>query len=279
MPYSAEISRKNPTCFLFLIDQSASMADPFPAEGGRTKAEGVADALNRLLQMLTLRCAKPEIRNYFHVGVLGYGARVGPALGGTLAERPLVLIRDAAENPLRVEDRTRKIPDGAGGIVEDTIKFPVWFEPVANGPTPMCLALDQARQIVTDFISRVPGGFPPIVLNLTDGEPTDGDPEPAAQTVRDLATTDGNVLLFNLHISSQQASPVLYPQTDAGLPDEPARRLFRMSSVLPASFLPVAREKGFRVNEGSRGFVFNADLVAVVQFLDIGTRVDKNMER
>ena len=29
MPYTAEISRANPTCFLFLIDQSGSMADPF----------------------------------------------------------------------------------------------------------------------------------------------------------------------------------------------------------------------------------------------------------
>ena len=27
MPYSAEISRSNPTCFLFLIDQSGSMGD------------------------------------------------------------------------------------------------------------------------------------------------------------------------------------------------------------------------------------------------------------
>ena len=29
MTYSAEISRLNPTCFLFLIDQSASMADAY----------------------------------------------------------------------------------------------------------------------------------------------------------------------------------------------------------------------------------------------------------
>ena len=29
MAYQAEISRKNPGCFLFLVDQSESMEDPF----------------------------------------------------------------------------------------------------------------------------------------------------------------------------------------------------------------------------------------------------------
>ena len=49
MPYSAEISRTNPSCLLFLIDQSGSMEDPFGGEASRQKAEGVADAINRLI--------------------------------------------------------------------------------------------------------------------------------------------------------------------------------------------------------------------------------------
>ena len=39
MPYTAEISRANPTCFLFLIDQSGSMADSFGTEGAGRKAD------------------------------------------------------------------------------------------------------------------------------------------------------------------------------------------------------------------------------------------------
>src|SRR5437868_4812684 len=74
LPYSAEISRTNPACFLFLIDQSRSMAQPFAGQAGKSKAEGVADAVNRLLQNLILKCAKSDgIRDYFYVGVLGYG--------------------------------------------------------------------------------------------------------------------------------------------------------------------------------------------------------------
>ncbi len=29
MPYTAEISRNNPSCFLFLVDQSSSMLEAF----------------------------------------------------------------------------------------------------------------------------------------------------------------------------------------------------------------------------------------------------------
>ena len=77
MPYVAEISRTSPTCILFLIDQSSSMAGPFGGAPGKSKADGVADAVNRLLQNLALKCAKSDgIRDYFHVGVIGYGGRV-----------------------------------------------------------------------------------------------------------------------------------------------------------------------------------------------------------
>jgi hypothetical protein len=82
MPYTAEISRTNPSCFLFLIDQSGSMEDPFRSgELTKKKADGVADAINRLLQNLVIKCAKSEgIRDYYYVGVIGYGAKVGPPL-------------------------------------------------------------------------------------------------------------------------------------------------------------------------------------------------------
>src|SRR6266849_9397713 len=72
MPYSAEISRANPTCFLFLIDQSGSMADTVPNQPNRKKADAVADAINRLLQNLVIRCAKEEdVRDYFCEGEIG----------------------------------------------------------------------------------------------------------------------------------------------------------------------------------------------------------------
>src|SRR5260221_6854685 len=128
MGYSAEISRWNPTCFLFLIDQSGSMADRFGlGEATTSKAEGAATSINRLLQELVLTCAKEEgIRDYFHLGVIGYGNSVASGFAGSLAGRDLVPISEVGNSPARVENKVKKMDDGAGGIIDKNVRFPIW---------------------------------------------------------------------------------------------------------------------------------------------------------
>lgn len=274
MSYQEQITRQNPSCFLFLIDQSGSMADPFGgSESNKRKADLLVDAINKLLQNIIIKCYKGEEkpRDYFQVGVIGYGAAVGSALQGALAGRDLVPISDLATSPIRIEERSKKVEDGAGGLIDQSIKFPIWFDPVSNGGTPMCQALSQAQTIIQTFVSQHSSCFPPIVINITDGEATDGNPTSIADTIKSLSTSDGNVLLFNVHLSSQKANPIEFPDTDNGLPDEFARLLFQMSSVLPAHIHSAAKQEGYKVSEASRGFVFNADIVSVIRFLQIGT--------
>jgi hypothetical protein len=231
MTYSVEISRTNPTCFLFLIDQSGSMSDRFGRQPELRKADGVADAINKLLANLIIKSTKSEgVRDYFHIGVIGYGLQVAPALGGALSGRPLV---------------------------------------------PISEALELARQTVADFIGRVPTCYPPLVVNITDGE-ANSDPDSAAAAIRGLSCNDGDVLLFNLHVSSQPVAAIEFPDSEAALPDQFEKQLFRMSSVLPPVMCAAAKQQEFRVSDNSRGFVFNADLVSVIQFLDIGTKVAQN---
>ena len=273
MTYSAEISRVNPTCFVFLIDQSASMNDPIGGEVPQRKAEAVADAVNRLLTELSVKCAKEEgVRDYFHVAVIGYGQAVGSAFTGDLAGRDLVPLSEVAEHPGRLEERVKKVPDGAGGLVDTTTKFPVWLDPTANGGTPMCRALGYAQSLVEKWLAEHPGCFPPIVLNLTDGQSTDGDPSDAASAIQTQASADGAALVFNLHVSEAGASAITFPDSDATLPDSYSRALFAMSSRLPPHMRSYATEQGFHTSDATRGFVYNADITSVVQFLDIGTR-------
>ena len=275
MAYTAEISRTNPSCFVFLIDQSGSMDDPFGAgEQARRKADGVADAINRLLQNLVIKCAKSEgIRDYFHVGVIGYGNQVGPAFGGAIAGKELVPISEVADNPARIEERTRKTDDGAGGLVDQTVKFPVWFDPTAKGGTPMCKAFGIAKGVLAGFLAEHPGCFPPVVIHITDGESTDGNPSAAMRAVTDLSSSDGNALLFNIHLSSNpNAKSLSFPDSTAGLPDSYAEMLFGSASFLTPFMRSVAEEHGFDLSNGAKGFVLNADLVLVIQALDIGTR-------
>jgi len=272
--YSAEISRANPTLFVFLLDQSASMQDQIGSGEGQRKCDVVADALNRLLSELAIKCAKEEgVRDYFYVSVFGYGGSgARPALSGPLAGRDLVPLSEIAASPARLEPRTKKVPDGAGGLVEQEVKFPTWVDPVASGGTPMCNALTKAQSVASRWLNDHPACFPPVVLNLTDGEANDGDPAIPAEAVRQLASADGPVLLFNLHVSSDKSPPIIFPDSDVALPNQYARQLFNISSTLPDQMRTYAQQQGIAVSDGTRGFVFNADITSIVQFLDIGTR-------
>jgi hypothetical protein len=272
MAYQADISRSNPGCFLFLLDQSGSMADPFSGTGGHRKADELATIINRLLASLVIRCSKDEgVRDYFDVGVLGYGGR-GITRSLPSPNGPLVKISHLADAPLRVEDRLQKVPDGAGGLVEQSVKFPIWVDPLAEGGTPMAQALHEGATAIGSWVDQHPGAFPPVIFNITDGEATDGDPTNAATILRELKTEDGTALLFNVHLSERRAPAVEFPASDEILPDSFAKRLFGMSSPLPPHLQTAARQEGYAVEDGTRGFVFNADAAAVIQFLDIGTR-------
>lgn len=273
MPYSAEISRVNPSCFLFLIDQSGSMVEPIAGGDNKRKCDSVADAINRLLHNLIIKCARGEgVRNFYEVCVIGYGNTVAPAFSGKLAGRELVPIAEVATAPARVEERIKEVDDGAGGIITRKIKFPIWFEPQAKGFTPMGQALSLAHKILSAWVGQHQNSYPPIVINITDGEATDTGPVPQAEALRSLATFDGNALLFNCHISNRPSAPIIFPESDGGLPDELARTLFAVSSELPASLREMARNENVVIGEGARGFAFNADLVELIRFLDIGTR-------
>jgi uncharacterized protein YegL len=273
MSYTAEISRTHPSCFVFLIDQSGSMQEGWAGEAGKNKAEGLSTIINRLLQNLVLKCAKSEgVRDYYDVGVIGYGATVGPAFSGALAGKELVPVGEIANQPARIEERSKKVDDGAGGILDQNIKFPIWFDAIANGGTPMCQAMARAQSILNRWVTEQPTSFPPIVINITDGQATDGDPAAAANALKDLKTEDGHVLLFNIHVSSTPSSPIEFPSNESGLPDDYAKLLFRMSSTLPDYMKVIAGEEGFPIGDSPRGFVFNGDMVSVIRFLDIGTR-------
>ena len=275
MAYEAQISRGNPTAFLFIVDQSGSMTDKMSS--GKSKAGFVADSLNRTLMNLVTRCTKAEgVRDYFEIGVLGYGGNgVGNGFPGPLGTSVLNPISAIEQNPVRVEDRKRKMDDGAGGILETSVKFPVWFEPKASGGTPMREALTRAAEELVVWCDAHPDCYPPTVLHVTDGESTDGDPEEIATHLGQIRTNDGEVLILNIHVSSLGTDAIRFPAGESGLPDAYAKMLFRMSSQLPAHLIGFAQQKGHTVGNESRGFMFNAEAPEIVDFFDIGTRASQ----
>ena len=284
MPYSADISRTNPGCFLFLIDQSGSMSGALGGQPGVRKMDGAADAVNRILDAISQRCSQGmDVRDYFHVGVIRYSTDeqgnpdVQSVLPSTSPEAPFLAISQIVDAAV-MEEREVKEPDGAGELVEITRKFPVWLRPEARWATPLCYALSQAAGALSNWITEHPNSYPPMVISITDGAATDGDPVPLAEEIMAMQTGDGNVLIYNAHLSEMSASPVQYPSSESELPpNEYARQMFRMSSEFPGTVVDTAAGLGLPVTQGSHGYVYNADMVALVQFLDIGTRVASDL--
>ena len=274
MAYTAEISRNNPSCFLFIIDQSGSMSDKY-ASIGKPKSEALADVINRMLQQLVIKCAKSEgVRDYYHVGVIGYGANgVGAAFSGNLTGQNLVPISAIANNPARIEERNKEVSDGAGGLIDTTVKFPIWFDPTANGGTPMTEAFRQANTIISGWLGENPHCFPPVVIHITDGESTYGDPTEEMKKLTSQASNDGNVILFNLHTNARSTNPLSFPSLEVQLPDQYSELLFNGASTLPSFMRNVAsQEFGLNLSDGAKAFVLNGDIDLIITAIEIGTR-------
>ena len=279
-PYTQEISRQRKACFLFLLDQSYSMEEPLGNSDHR-KCDELCRTINGWLQNMTIRTSGDQgIKDYMDIGVFGYrtdkdaNVILEPALQGPMAGRGIVSIAEIGNNPARMESVTTQFQDEeTGELVEMPAQMPIWVDPKAEGGTPMCNMLHHTFGVLEEWIKCHPDSFPPVVINISDGESQDGDPIPYADAVKELGTEDGNVLLFNCHLSMTPADSFLFPSTDEILPDELARVLFRMSSVLPKSLYDRANADGFGLQPNARGMAFNADMVALIRFLDIGTRI------
>ena len=257
------IGTSNPGCMVILVDQSWSMSEPFGDDG--TKAERAAIAVNRVLEELVLACRSgEEIRDRSHVTVIGYGAQVNTIVEGMMSEIPAALVK--------VEKVKKLIPDGAGGTIEVDSEMPIWIEPESNNGTPMHEAFERTAQIVEDWVSDKPNTFPPIIINITDGEASRPDlTADAARKIMNLHTTDGDALIFNLHIADDRRE-VIFPNDKAQLPgDIFSEFLFDISSTLPQPLVEAAKDVGFSPNPGAKCSGYNVDESLMIQLLQFGS--------
>lgn len=278
--YTHEITRSNRTAFLIAIDQSCSMQESVIVRSRRmTKAEAVAVITDRLIDELIMRARREEgVRNYYDIAVIGYGNdEVRPLLGDRLDFVPVTVLasREVGKRTLQFE---RLLPSGERSMAHETITE--WIAPYAAGSTPMYEALTTAASLVERWCAEPQNAesFPPIVFNITDGEATDCDERQlreAAARVRAVATADGNVLLVNVHISTDTTQrAVVFPRMDEiGRDNRHARLLAEISSAVPEAMEEAVR--GYRNDFALPPFVamsYNASITEAVAILDIGSR-------
>ena len=262
--YQEQLSSSKPGLIIIMIDQSVSMSFPY---ANSTKAELAALAVNRVIAEIITACTVgDEIRDRCYVAVIGYGKGVNVIF--------LDKVSELAKNPNTITVK-KKVSDGAGGLVEVDEIVRVFVNDTAIGGTPMREAFQQAYIGVDKFISNNPSSFPPIVINITDGEPSTTSIAIVATEANKLAqlkTSDGNVIIINAHISTASAGKIELPNNNAGFSgNEFANFLFDISTVLPDTLANRAKQTGFNVQSGSRGFVYNADVETLIRILNFGS--------
>lgn len=257
LKYRSPVSRANPTLVLFLLDMSGSMEETF--KGRITKAEFLAHSVDQTLEELVVRCRKADgVRDYFHVGCWGFGdGRVWSLL--PLEEKTLIISK-LAQSPRSIQR------DEAG------LPHPSWVLPKAEGNTPLRAAFREACLLVGEWCDRHFDSYPPTVILITDGKSTDGTPEEEARILKQLHTSDGETLLFCLHIATQSEGEILFPaQVPDGI-DAEGKFLFEISSPMPLHIRQQALRLGYTIEEGSRFFAYGAGPERVSHFFELGTR-------
>lgn len=281
IPYTAQITRSTPTAFIFMIDQSVSMGRKTTLYGEEmTMAEAVARIVNNQINDLVLRCIKgSETRHYYDIAVVGYGQEAYSGLNGALAGRGFVSPEELKNNPLkrivvREEVRTRK------GISVKDVEKVQWIEARHDGNwTHVHKAFDKVKVLLEQWLEKYKGKdcYPPTVINITDGEFNGASKDSVLQQANELKsmfTNDGNVLLFNIHISTSKADCILLPiDKSEVINNSYSTTLFELSSLLPQRYNEEISKVRQDVDLSARhtAMAVNADMSTLIKLMDIGT--------
>ncbi|MBP3680227.1 MAG: DUF4433 domain-containing protein, partial [Bacteroidaceae bacterium] len=287
--YTAQITRSTPTAFIFMVDHSVSMQKRTMLNGEEmSMAEAVARIVNHQINELVLRCIKSnEVRHYYDIAVIGYAQNVYSGWNGTLSGRDFVSPEELKNNPFkkiitREEKRTRK------GVVVKEVEKVQWLEARHDGSwTHVHKAFGRAKELLDEWMKKYHDKdcYPPTIINITDGEFNGATKEEVLQEANELKsmfTNDGNVILFNIHISANKGLSLSCPLSKDELKGNSyATTLFEMSSLLPLRYnAPISNiRKDSDMDARHVAMAVNADMSTLIQLMDIGTptNISKNI--
>jgi len=268
---SRQVSITKPWLMVVMVDGSHSMG----ADWGDTKrsmSDIVEQAVNQLLYDMALNFNHGDedgsdiTKDRIHLRMMIYNGE------------------DEVVNPIRVSNGSEYLnAPGDDGWVQNyidlhtypsqpgSIEIPRWFELNPHGRTPMLKAFEAAKVVVQQHLNDHPDSFPPVILNVSDGEPTDcGDPVEwdllvsKCDEIRALSS-EKEPIICNVHLDPLGRDlPSLYPASPPSL-DGLESGLWQISSKIPEelnSIIPGDVESGER-----RFFVFNSDLIRFHEFL------------
>ena len=280
--YQRQITHHNRGAFVLMLDCSASM-------GGMTKlnnvvmskAEAVALVSNMIIDELMERATRHHIvRDYYDIAVIGYHEQsirslLPEELGNGFVSVKYLSKFAPAHKVIHLDQQLDN-----GGVVSSPFSYRPWINPISAGHTPMYEALIELHAIVEEWCSCSDNyhSFPPVVINITDGECNDASAEDLvtiAQSIKNTHTADGHTLFINVHLSTldELTSSTLFPADRSFSTEDGYRQmLFDMSSSIPQSLEPLIADIIQPQEAGPyRAVAFNASPIELFSILNIGS--------
>ena len=281
--YQRQITHHNRGAFVLMLDCSASM-------GGMTKlnnivmskAEAVALVSNLIIDELIERATRYHVvRDYYDIAVIGYQEQsirslLPEALGEGFVSVKYLSKFAPAHKVIHLDQQLEN-----GGVVSSPFSYRPWINPMSAGHTPMYEALIALHSMVEEWCSRSENyhSFPPVVINITDGECNDASSEDLvtiAQSIRNTHTVDGHTLFINVHLSTFDeltSSSILFPAERSFRTEDCYRQmLFDMSSSIPQNLEPLISDIIQPQDVGPyRAVAFNASPIELFSILNIGS--------
>ncbi len=278
-PYTARVDRAHPTAFIFLIDQSGSMQESLHLNGNQEPLQNlVAKAINMFLDEILNRCTKPdEVRHYFDIALIGYGENSQNANFISFGENTKEGWLSPEEITKFARYRTEEMKQNVRGETKiKKVEKPYWLEPLARCQTPMYNAFQKAKNLLESWCQSRQGQdcYPPVVINITDGVQTDAENHEMieiSKEIMQLGTMDGNVLIFNIHLSSDGNAGIAFPSSQNEVGDEHSQMLYEMSSELPKLYHKDIEQKFNKNPTGTYKAMGYNQGVNFVDMLNIGT--------
>ncbi len=268
-------SSATPGLLIILVDQSGSMMKPYDGEDSRTQF--AAKAVNRVINTIIQKNFDgKQPKNRCFITVIGYDAEVKKLTSGFLQK--------LEENPLRVEEVTKKVSDGAGGLVEIKVKMPIWIEPIDKDRwTNMTGAFLMAKETVEAWMADKPENPAPVIINISDGRPYYDKKEiseceketiEVVNEIKAIDTNDGKIQIFNAMLGDGEK--VIFPTSIDGLVSDEAKFLYEISTEIPEAYRSAAEKNELKYEAGARGAIYNADAEHLVKLIDFGSSKGQN---
>ena len=263
-------SSATPGLLIILVDQSGSMMKPY--DGNDNRSQFAAKAVNRVINTIIQKNFDgKQPKNRCFITVIGYDSEVKKLTSGFLQK--------LEANPLRIDEITKKVPDGAGGLVEIKSKMPIWIEPIDKDRwTNMTGAFRMAKDMVEAWMTDKPENPAPVIINISDGRPYYDKKEindcvnetiEVVNAIKAIDTNDGKIQIFNAMLGD--GPKVIFPKTESDLTSDEAKFLYQISTEIPAAYHGAAEKNELSFEEGARGAIYNADAEHLIKLIDFGS--------